>query len=32
MVMVGNKMIYKATAEQAITEIASQLDAVKAHG
>ncbi|MCL2710023.1 MAG: [FeFe] hydrogenase, group A [Planctomycetaceae bacterium] len=29
MVMVGDKMIYKATAEQAIAEITQQLDAVK---
>ena len=31
MVMVGSKMIYKATADQAIAEIMTQLDAVKAH-
>ncbi|MCL2711019.1 MAG: [FeFe] hydrogenase, group A [Planctomycetaceae bacterium] len=31
MVMVGTKMIYKATADQAITEIMSQLEAVKVH-
>jgi len=31
MVMVGDKMIYKATADQAIAEIAQQLATVKAH-
>jgi NADH-quinone oxidoreductase subunit G len=31
MVIVGNKMLYKATADQAIAEITQQLEAVKAH-
>ena len=31
MVMVGDKMIYKATADQAIAEMTGQLDAVKVH-
>jgi hypothetical protein len=31
MVMVGDKMIYKATADQAIAEIAVQLEVVKVH-